>query len=90
MFSPVIYIYIFTKVFPLLGRARQRSATLSLYPCSHTAPSSSEVRLSVMSKLNRRYFFACFDKHESTLGRDARSTLASCSPKTREEIEPVF
>lgn len=60
MFSPIVYIYIFTKVFLLLGRVRQRSATLSLYPSSHTAPSSSEVRLSVISKLNRRYFFARF------------------------------
>lgn len=74
MFSPIIFIYIFTKVFPLLGRVRQRSATLSLYRSGHTALSSSEVRLSVISKLNRHYFFACFRQAgKSTLGRDTRA-----------------
>lgn len=65
---------IFTKGFPLLGRARQRNATLSLRPSRRTAPSSSEVRLSVISKLKQALFFCVFQAStKSTLGRDARS-----------------
>lgn len=88
MFSPVIYIDIFTKVFPMLGRVTQRSVTLSLHPSGHTAPSSSEVRLSVISNLKQALFFRVFPAStKSTLRRDTR---AWCLPKTREEIAPVF
>ena len=73
-FPQSLMYHIFTKGFPLLGRAGQRNATLSLHPSRRTAPSSSEVRLSVISKLKQALFFCVFQAStKSTLGRDARS-----------------
>lgn len=90
MFSPIIYIYIFTKVFLLLGRVRQRSATLSLYPSSHTAPSSSEVRPSVISKSNRRYFFACFRQARKVRQGETRAPRSLRARIKHTKKWPVF
>ena len=92
MFSPIIYIYIyFYKSFSLAWTReteKYNSFSLSFQLCrSLLFRSSTEC----YQQIKQALFFRVFQTStKSTLGRDARSTLASCSHKTHEEIGPVF